>query len=260
MINSVTTFLFIKPTISFAFNFKRLFHLTVVPFAVIFMVLLAESHFPLFYLAQTAELKLEVNFYMLAVAASVFLFLAFSLMLYIQKIVFFGEPVEDKKFFVPFLNRSFISYFAQALYILINAFFFGLMLAYLIISILNYFVPMAEKINLYRLLATGILWPYFMIRFSMCLPAAAADQKIKFWTSWKMTRRISPFMALVYAMFLLFPLTFVAIAYTFLGQVIGNEEIVFFIINLSSLLSLFFSCILYSAYTAYLYSGILSAE
>ncbi len=260
MSNSVTTFLFIKPTLAFACNVKRLIHLMFVPFTMIFMVLLLESRFPLFYLAQTAEIKMEINLYMLFFIGFSFLFVVFSLMLYVQKIIFFGEDIKTKKFFVPFFSKDLFHYVLNASYVFINAFFFALILGVFITSVLNYFLPMSSKINLYRVMATGVLFPYFIIRFSLCLPASCAGEKIRFWTSWRMTRRISPFMALIYGMFLLFPLTFVAIVYAFLGSMIGNESFVFFIVNLASLLSLFFSCVLYASYSAYLYTGILTEK
>lgn len=65
MLNVLTTLRLVKPAFLFVLNFKRLLYLMTVPVAAAFLALLAESFYPLFSLAETAELKLVVNFYML---------------------------------------------------------------------------------------------------------------------------------------------------------------------------------------------------
>ena len=254
MISVLTTLKLLKPTFLFVFNLKLLRYLLTVPFALSVVVLLTETFYPLFYLAETAEVTLKINFYMLVFISSVFIFLTVSLMLKVQQIVFFGETQEEKKFFVPIFNKNFFLYVLRIIYIFVNSFFFALIAAIAFVFILRYFFPSMEKINLFVFGATILFLPYFMIRFCMGLPAVVAGDKIHFWDSWKMTRRINSLIALICALFILLPSLIVALLYKVLQSVFENIEFVFLMTNISAFLSLLFSCVLLSAYLGYLYS------
>lgn len=253
--NVSTTLQLIKPAFLFVLNFKRLLYLTAVPSAAAFAVLLAESFCPLFSLAETAEVKLVINFYMLGFLAVFFLFLLLSLMLHVQQIVFFGESVEKRKFFIPFPDKSLFVYFTDSFYIFINAVLFSVISIYLLLAVLNYFLPLPQNANLYMMLGIAVFLPYFMIRFCLVLPASAAGKKLRFWNSWKMTRRISPMIALTLALFLFLPLGIAAGLYTLAQNIIENTTVVDFITNFCALLSLLLSSVLFAAYSAYLYSA-----
>ncbi|MGN1079263.1 MAG: hypothetical protein ACI4TE_03725 [Alphaproteobacteria bacterium] len=255
MMNVSTTLPLIKQAFLFVLNFKRLLYLTAVPCAAAFVVLLAEASYPLFSLAETAEVKLIINFYMLGFLVVFFLFFFLSLVRHVQQIVFFGEAVEKKKFFAPFPDKSFFVYFRSAIYVFINALIFSVISAYLLLTAVNYFLPLPQNSNLYMLLGTAVILPYFMIRFSFVLPASAAGKKLRFWDSWKLTRRISPMIAMALALFLLLPLGIAAGLYTLAQNMIENTAVVNFITNFCSLLSLMFSSVLFAAYSAYLYSA-----
>ena len=255
MLNVLTTLRLVKPAFLFVLNFKRLLYLMTVPVAAAFLALLAESFYPLFSLAETAELKLVVNFYMLFFLAVILLFLALSLMRHVQQIVFFGESVEKRKFFMPFPDKSFWIYFSAVFYIFINALFFAAVSAFLLLTVLNYFLPLQQNANLYMLLGIAVFLPYFMIRFSLALPASVAGKKLHFWDSWKMTRRIGPMIALTLALFLLLPLGMAVGLYTLVQNTVDNMTVVYFVTNFCALLSLLFSSVLFAAYSAYLYSA-----
>lgn len=255
MLDVFTTLRLIKPAFLFVLNFKRLLYLTAVPAAAAFLALLAEAFYPLFSLAETAELNLVVNFYMFVFLAVVFLFLLLSLVMRVQQIVFFGEPVEKEKFFIPYPDKKFFTYFCAVSYTFVNALMFSVISAFALIFILNYFLPFPDKINLYALLAVILFLPYFMIRFSIVMPASVAGKKLRFWDSWKITRRIGPVIAFVLSLFLLLPLGFAAGLYTLAQNVIENTAVVDFITNFCALLSLLLSSVLFAAYSAYLYSA-----
>lgn len=255
MIDISTTLRLVKPTFLFVLNFKRLFYLMAVPAAAAFFVLLAEAFYPLFSLAETAELNLVVNFYMLGLLAVVFPFLALSLIRRVQQIVFFGEADEKEKFFVPFSGKPFFIYLADAFYVFINALIFAALFAYVLLAALNYFLPLPEKMNLYWLVGAAVFLPYFMIRFCLVLPASVAGKKLRFWDSWKMTRRISPMIALNLALFLLAPLGIAMGLYTLAQNMVENMAVVYFVTNFCALLSLLLSSVLFAAYSAYLYSA-----
>ena len=260
MINVLTMMRLLKPTFTFVLNYQRFIHLMFVPFVASFVFLLMESFYPLFFLASTAEVKLSVNVYMFVLLGVIILYLSLSLMLYIQQTVFFGSPTDQKKFFLPPLNQAFFAYLAELLYLFVSALLFATASAYILISLLDYILPMSDKKNLFLLLGVVILLPYFMIRFSFLLPAKAAGKKQRLWDSWKMTRRISPAIALMIALFLFLPLGIAAGIYSIFQAVVYNEEIVYFITNLCALFSVQCSCILYGTYMAYLYSAVVSQE
>ncbi len=254
MINSFTLLRLLKPSFSFVLNFQRLGRLMAVPAVIVFAAMLMESYYPLFFLAETAELKLAVNFYMLGFFFILILFLAISLMRRTQQIIFFGDDL--KKIFVPSVNRSLLKYFVDICYIFINSLFLSVIVAYLLLFIMKLFMPLPDKANVYALLGAGLLMPYFMIRFCLILPASVAEKNIRFWEAWKMSRRISSITALNFALFLLTPFLFFMILCMFARNMLGDSMIVSFLMNFSAILSLMISSVLQAAYSAYLYSTI----
>lgn len=257
MINFLTAMRLVKPTILFILNLKRLKYLMAIPALFTFFVLLTEAFFPLFSLAETAEIKMLVNFYMFFLLSVVFIFLVLSLMQRVQQIIFFGEPDEKDKIFFPFPNKAFFAYFADVLYIFVTSLFFAAISAYILFFAVNYFLPLPEWKNLFVLLGMVVLLPYFMIRFCLILPASVAEKKLRFWDSWKMTGRISPIIALVSALFLLLPLGMATILYTVFQTIIENTALIYFVTNFCAVFSLLFSSVLFAAYVAYLYSLII---
>lgn len=156
---------------------------------------------------------------------------------------------------MPFPDKSFWIYFSAVFYIFINALFFAAVSAFLLLTVLNYFLPLQQNANLYMLLGMAVFLPYFMIRFSLVLPASVAGKKLHFWDSWKMTRRIGPMIALTLALFLLLPLGMAVGLYTLVQNTVDNMTVVYFVTNFCALLSLLFSSVLFAAYSAYLYSA-----
>ena len=260
MISVLTMMRLLKPTFAFVLDYKRLIHLIFVPFVASFVFLLLESFYPLFFLAPTVEVKLSVNVYMFTLLGVITLYLSLSLMLYIQQTIFFGGSTDQKKFFLPPFNKAFFVYLAELLYLFVSSLLFAAVSAYILILLLDYILPVSDKKNLFLLLGVAVLLPYFMIRFSFLLPAKAAGKNQRLWDSWKMTRRISPTITLMIALFLFLPLGIAAGIYSVFQALVYNEEIVYFITNLCALVSVQCSCILYGTYMAYLYSAIISQE
>lgn len=252
MINSITLLQLLKPTFLFTFDLKRLGRMLAVPAAVISVLLLAESFYPLFFLAETAEIRLAVNFYMLGAFAVVILFFAMSLMLRTQQIIFFGDSVE--KIFLPPVNKTLFGYFIRICHIFIHSLFLAAIVAYALLFVIKHFMPLPDKANFFALIGAAALLPYFMVRFCVILPAGVAGKKLRFRDAWKMTRRIGSLTALNFALFLLFPFGVSIVLYTFVRNIIENVAVISFFMNFCALFSLMIASVLQSAYSAYLYS------
>lgn len=253
MINFFTAFSLIKPTIVFTFNVKRLVYLLSIPVVISVFLMILEKYYPLFSLALTADLRLQVNYYTLATITIISLFLVFSLMLRTQQIVFFGKQYENKRFFIPLIDKPFLSYILKFTYIFLFSLTLSAVLGSVFILILNHFVPIPDKKALYILGATLFLLPYFFIRLIFALPAKVAGKDLRLSQAWRMTRKIGPMIAILFAVALSFPLLGVTFLFNLCQNLLGEHAVFAIMMNAGALSSFLFSCIFHSAYCSYMY-------
>lgn len=249
-----------RRAIAFTFGVKRLTRLLAVPCLTVFVLLLAESFYPMFSLAEKAELQMDVHPSMIVAVVFVLAYLVLSLMLRVQKTVFFGEGEGTRKFFVPLPDMALADYYLQA----VRVGFGAMCLAAVVIGVLTAVLAMLEPLPVaapaYAVLGVAALMPYFSIRFSLCLPAGVAGEKMKLRDSWRKTARVGSLIALLYALFLLLPLVGAAVLYRLVLSVTDYYAVTYFAANFFALCSLLFSSVLQSAFAAYLYSAVRSDE
>lgn len=249
-----------KRALAFTFNIRRLTRLMTVPCLSVFVLLLAESFFPMFSLAETAELRMDAHPSMIVVVVFVLAYLLLSLMLRVQKSVFFGEDDKARKLFVPRPDMALADYYLQVVRVGVGALCLATVVVCILTAVLAVLQPLPRGAAAYAALGVAALTPYFSIRFSLCLPAGAAGEKMKLRDSWRKTRRAGSLIALLHALFLLLPLIGAVAFYRLVLMVTDYYVVTYFVANFSALCSLLFSSILQSAFAAYLYAAAKSDE
>ncbi len=256
MVNTLTLIGLLKPTIAFVFNLKRMLRLLAVPVSVLTAVLAVAYRFPVFSLAETVEVRMSFNAYMLSAIVFFFIFLPVSVMRHTQEILFFGEenplighvflPKPDKLFFKCVLT-------CVLLFVLSVVSSVFSMLSFW--AVVGYFVALPDQMKLFLLGSLFLPAPFFFVRFILKLPAVVAGRPLGLWTGWRMTERGGIMMMALFAMFLFVPMMIVATAYFVTGKVAG-AELFWGTFGVSS--AVLFSTVLFSAYCGYLYTYVTS--
>lgn len=257
---ALTTLALAKRAIAFTFDIGRLTRLLVLPCLTVFALLLAESFYPMFSLAETAELRMNVHPSMVVAVVFVLVYLVLSLMLQVQKIVFFGEEEGARKCFVPRPDMVLADYYLQAVRVGFGAMCLAVVVIGVLMAVLAMLEPLPAGAPAYAVLGVAALMPYFSIRFSLCLPAGVAGEKMRLRDSWRKTARVGSLIALLYALFLLLPLVGAAVSYRLVLSVTDHYAVIYFAANFLALCALLFSSVLQSAFAAYLYSAVRSDE
>ena len=254
MINSLTMLSLLKPTVLFVFNWKRLVRLMIFPVSALMTVVVLAAFYPPVYLAETIQLKAEVNFYMLFLVVCVPSLILLSVMLRVQQILFFGEAEETNRLFLPKPDKNLFLYAAMCLKVMFVSFLLAILISFIAISLLQYILPLPERKEMFFFGGIAICFPYLIIRFVLKLPATAAGRSLKWLDAWQMTSRINIMIAMLSALFLIIPVLLLTIFQTMAKNIFSNEQILLFVSNFSVVCSVVLVCILHAAYCGYLFS------
>ncbi|MBR1778800.1 MAG: hypothetical protein IJ752_09505 [Alphaproteobacteria bacterium] len=261
MINTLTLLSLIKPAVLFICDLKRLAYLITVPAAALIVVAALVYFYPPFYLAETIQPNVEFNIYILLLIVVFLPFLFASVMLRVQQILFFGEDQEQKRrFFLPKPDKAMRHYIAVCLQVVLYSLFLSALLSLILIVIVNHFLPLSERAGLLFIIGTLVFCPYFLVRFILKLPAAAADRSLRWWTAWQMTSGINVVVAVVQISFLIFPLIALFSINMMLQRILGNTQFMLFTANFSMIFAALLACILHAAYCGYLFSSLISKD
>ncbi|MBR4126722.1 MAG: hypothetical protein IKR09_04010 [Alphaproteobacteria bacterium] len=257
MVNTLTLLSLLKPTFSFVFDLKRLVFLIAFSWPVLAVVLLASYFYPPLSLAETVQIRFDVNFYMIFLLAGSFSYLLTSVMLRTQQIVFFGDDPERRIFF-PKPDKRFGRYIAAGIRILLCSSVLSGVFVFLLMTLIQHFLSLPVQTWLVFLAGTVLFCPYFVVRFIFKLPAVAAGQPLSWWDAWRMSSRINIAVAVLFAFFMFVPMSAVIVFYSGMQAVVGKEFAEMFAGSFGVAFSLLISVILQAAYCAYLYSYISS--
>ena len=184
-----------------------------------------------------------------------------SVMLRVQEVLFFGEEHgRDGRFFLPKVNKASGRYVAVGIQIVLFSLIISAALAFVLLVVINHFLPLGERAGLFFAFGTLVLCPYFLVRFILKLPAAAADRPLRWWKAWRMTTRIHVVIALVQVVFLVVPLMVFLFIDMMLQNIFANTPFILFLMNYSVVLAVLFASILHAAYSGYLFSLLSSQE
>lgn len=245
-------FFLLKPTFLFFFDFKRLWRLSAVPMAAVVCLILIERYFPILSLSDTVEVNVDVNFVALGFFAVLFAALFLAVMLKVQQVIFFSED-GDEKFFIPKPDKMFFKYLLSFLLLVGQSFFLAAVSAVAVAMVLKVLLSLPPVNAAYVLAGVVLLFPYFMIRLSLLMPSAAAGDKIKFLTAWKMTRQSGVLLTFYYGLSAVFPLLLVSLLYPVLFKILPQTEPTMVFFNLLAVVAILFSCMSQAAFMAYSY-------
>lgn len=245
-------FFLLKPTFLFFFDFKRLWRLSAVPMAVVVFLIFMERFFPILSLSDTVEVNVEIDYYALGVFAVFFMALFLDVMLKVQQVIFFSEE-SGEKFFIPKPDKPFFKYLLSFFLLAGQSFFLAAVTAVVIAMVLKMLLNLPPVNAVYVLAGVLLLFPYFMIRLSPLMPAAAAADKIKFMTAWNMTRQSGVLLTFYYGLSAIFPLLAASALYPVLFKVMPHSEITLVFFNLLAVIAVLFSCMSQAAFMAYSY-------
>lgn len=245
-------FFLLKPTLMFFFDFKRLWRLSAVPVAVVIVMICIERFFPVLSLSDTAEVNVEVDYYALSAFTVLFLALFLDVMFKVQQVIFFSED-GDEKYFIPKPDKGFFKYLLSFFLLIGQSFFLSAVSAVVVAMVLKMLLNLPPVNAVYVLIGAALLFPYFMIRLSPLMPAAAAGDKIKFLTAWKMTHQSGVLLTFYYGLSAVFPLLIVSLLYPVLFKIMPQSELTMVFFNLLAVIAVLFSCMSQAAFMAYSY-------
>lgn len=255
MVNTLTLLSLLKPTFKFVFNVKRLVRLTAFSCFVLTAVLGASYFFPPLSLAETVQIRFDVNFYMLFLLTGSFSYLLMSVMLRTQQIVFFGDE-SGGRLFLPKPDKQFCRYIISGIRIFLYSLALSGVFVFLLMVSVQHFLSLPVQSWLVFFAGTVLFCPYFAVRFIFKLPAVAANRNLGWWDAWAMTRRINIVIAVLFAFFMFMPMLVVIALYVGLQAVVSREIAEIFAGTFGVAFSLSVSVVLQAAYCAYLYSSV----
>lgn len=254
--DSLSLLALLKPTFRFIADVGLVKRLMLYPFSAVLAIFALERFVPVVSVAETADFTWRMNFTMLAVFVLLLLYLAAALAYETQRIVFFGKDKESG-YYIPVFDGGLRGFIAEAFFVVLYAAPLAAVAGTALVFGVNYFYPIPGNLRLYAGLASVIVLPYFLLRFIFLLPARVAGKSLSYGGAWRATRKVGASAVLIFAGIWIAPLFAASVIASLAGGFLGESAIIF-LMNFCSVVAALFSCVMQSAYLAYLYAAVVA--